>query len=340
MNRSVQIFIAMCCSLGMANAQIPEDQVTVQFDIGSHSITGKSDSILLEWISSADIERVDRFEIVAHTDAIGNLDYNEALSKRRAESIRGWMMRHSIDGDLCLMKWKGEIDSLVSNTTLEHRKLNRRATISTFLNKRYRMVVGSVRDSNNVGIDANIVIHGSEFLDSTRTDSLGDFSLLAPDSAVLGVDVFAKGFVYMSRMFKNSVGHSIDLNFKPTPIQRGVKFQLHRFYFVGNEAILLKGSESELVRLMRFMTLNPTTIIAIEGHINYPNNPKVEAGSTHFDLSERRAKMVYDYLLEKSISRKRMSFEGFGNWNMVYPKARSEELQLKNRRVEIRIVDQ
>jgi outer membrane protein OmpA-like peptidoglycan-associated protein len=122
-------------------------------------------------------------------------------------------------------------------------------------------------------------------------------------------------------------------------IQRGVKFRLHHFYFVGNEAILLEKSKPKLVKLLRFMELNPTIVIAIEGHINNPNAPRCSRDSEHFSLSERRAKMVYDYLIENKVNSKRMSFEGFGNWYMLYPKARKPEPQAENRRVEIKIVD-
>jgi outer membrane protein OmpA-like peptidoglycan-associated protein len=322
------------------SAQMPVSEVTVLFEVGSAAISPSGDSTLGEFLREIELDQIEKIEIVAHTDAVGKLRYNEMLSKRRAESVRDWLTDREVDPGLGILSWKGEIDSLVSNATAQQRKLNRRAKVTAFAMRRMNPVEGSVLDSNEAGIDAQIVIRGTDFLDSTRTDSTGRFSLLAPDTAVLGIDVFAKGYVYASRMFKNDGRRTVLLNFKPTPIQSGVKFQLHRFYFVGNQSVLLKSSESELIRLLRFMTLNPTTVISIEGHINYPNNPRVSVESEHFDLSERRAKLVYDYLVDQKINPQRMSHEGFGNWNMVHPNARTEEMQKKNRRVEIRIVSQ
>jgi outer membrane protein OmpA-like peptidoglycan-associated protein len=49
--------------------------------------------------------------------------------------------------------------------------------------------------------------------------------------------------------------------------------------------------------------------------------------------------MVYDYLLENDIANERISYQGYGNWEMRFPKAISEEQQALNRRVEIRVLE-
>jgi len=87
------------------------------------------------------------------------------------------------------------------------------------------------------------------------------------------------------------------------------------------------------------MELNDSLNIEIAGHINRPNYPPVDKLSSDFKLSVQRAKMVHDYLLENNISADRISFKGYGNFQMRYPKARSEKQQAENRRVEIRIVE-
>jgi outer membrane protein OmpA-like peptidoglycan-associated protein len=319
---------------------VPQGDVVVLFESASDRITETADSTLQSFIEKIDVGRIDPFEIVAHTDAIGQSAYNIGLSKRRATSVRDWLMDLGIDSSQCLLSWKGEADSLVSNASVEQRELNRRALITAYVKRPMNMVEGIVQDSNDTGIDAAVVIRGSEFIDSTRTDSTGYFSLLAPEATVLAVDVYAKGYVYATRMFKNERKRELKLDFRPAPIQRGVKFQLRNFYFVGNKAILLESSKPELVKLLRFMTLNPTTIIAVEGHINNPNTRRDSKDSEHFDLSERRAKLVFDYLVKQKVNPKRLSYEGFANWHMVYPKARFPEEHAKNRRVEIRIVEQ
>jgi len=56
-------------------------------------------------------------------------------------------------------------------------------------------------------------------------------------------------------------------------------------------------------------------------------------------LSVRRAKFVFDYLIKNGIPAERLSFKGYGNWEMRYPKATSNKEQELNRRVEIRILE-
>jgi flagellar motor protein MotB len=48
--------------------------------------------------------------------------------------------------------------------------------------------------------------------------------------------------------------------------------------------------------------------------------------------------MVYEYLIHHGIPGSRMSYAGYGNWQMEYPKAVYEEENAANRRVEIKIL--
>ena len=87
------------------------------------------------------------------------------------------------------------------------------------------------------------------------------------------------------------------------------------------------------------MQVNPQLKIEIAGHINYPNSPPVEQDSWYWQLSVARAKLVYDYLLENNIDSSRIKYAGYGNTQMRYPKATSEQEQALNRRVEIRVLE-
>jgi flagellar motor protein MotB len=85
------------------------------------------------------------------------------------------------------------------------------------------------------------------------------------------------------------------------------------------------------------MQINSTLDIEIAGHVNHPNRPPVVKESWEYKLSEARAKLVYDYLLENGIPAERVSWKGYGNWEMRYPHATSETDMALNRRVEIRV---
>jgi outer membrane protein OmpA-like peptidoglycan-associated protein len=48
---------------------------------------------------------------------------------------------------------------------------------------------------------------------------------------------------------------------------------------------------------------------------------------------------VYDYLLENGIPSERLSWKGYGNHEMRFPRATLEKEQALNRRVEIRVLE-
>ncbi|MDX1407921.1 MAG: OmpA family protein [Saprospiraceae bacterium] len=343
MRSSLTLLLLTILWPALADAQVvpraPDATLLVHFDFGKHALRSDADSLLNLFHARYRSRSWSSVEIIAHTDAVGTLSANEGLSRRRATVVRDWLVAHGVDSSIISSFWKGELDSVAANVDDAGRQLNRRAELRVFYEEQRTLIEGSVTDSLGVGISARIVVHGKSFRDSTRADSAGRFTMMVPDSTVLGLDIFHPGFLYTTEMFKSGTSRSRKLNYQPRPIRRNVTFELHRFYFVGNQAVLLPQSEPELHRLLRFMEMNPTVSISIEGHVNFPNRPRVSRDSWEFDLSFRRAKLVYTFLTDHGINPDRLTFDGFGNWHMVYPEARVEAQMAKNRRVEIRITD-
>ena len=161
-----------------------------------------------------------------------------------------------------------------------------------------------------------------------------------PQNSNLVIESFSEGYFFETTMLQMKT-QPMELPQIALPkIKPGVSFDLKNFYFVGNQAVLLERSEPELNRLLKFMQFNPTALIEIAGHVNVPNNPPVIEGSWEHNLSIERAKMVHDFLVKQGISRHRMLFRGYGNWEMRFPQARSAKEQEMNRRVEIRIMEE
>jgi outer membrane protein OmpA-like peptidoglycan-associated protein len=108
---------------------------------------------------------------------------------------------------------------------------------------------------------------------------------------------------------------------------------------VGNQPVLLESSKPELPKILRFMQQNPGMKIEIAGHVNFPNSPPVSKDSWEFKLSEERSRTVYDYLSDNGIPKDRISWKGYGNFEMREPNAITEADQAKNRRVELRVLE-
>lgn len=103
--------------------------------------------------------------------------------------------------------------------------------------------------------------------------------------------------------------------------------------FATNSSTVSAASKSALRNLATSLNANPDTDIKIVGHTD--STGKVDYNQT---LSEKRAKSVYDYLMEdQGISSTRMTFEGKGIHEPVADNA-TPEGRAKNRRVEILIL--
>ena len=67
-----------------------------------------------------------RVEISGHTDSVGSDEYNRDLSRRRAESVRNWMIREGVEASRLVAAGYGEERPVADNGTEGGRARNRR----------------------------------------------------------------------------------------------------------------------------------------------------------------------------------------------------------------------
>lgn len=328
-------------------AQLPGvfDSLQLNFSDTLYFASGKADldlaaqQTLANFPSRSQIN--DRIYLTGHTDAIGSLEYNEDLAKRRAKEASAVLLAKGWEEEALVIQTFGERTPVTSNDTELDRSRNRRVTIDLYQAVPYRQFSGQVTNPNNQQPIANakVRLHNRTLADTLITDSDGRFQVDLPVDSVVGIDVYAKGFFIDTKMIKISPTTKQELNFELAPATKGEVATIKNLFYVGNEAILLPGSQPEMPKILRFMQINTHLKVEIAGHVNYPNRPPVTKETPEWDLSVRRAKMVYDYLLENDIPAEQLSYKGYGNHEMVYPKAMSEIEQAANRRVEIRVLE-
>ncbi|MDR0749244.1 MAG: OmpA family protein [Tannerellaceae bacterium] len=102
--------------------------------------------------------------------------------------------------------------------------------------------------------------------------------------------------------------------------------------FATNSSSVSDASKSALRNFSVSLKQNPDTYIKVIGHTD--NTGRVDYNQT---LSEKRARSVYDYLMNQGISNDRMTYEGKGIHEPVASNATDEGRAL-NRRVEIMIM--
>lgn len=340
---SLLFFTWLFTNIGFA--QIPFDSLRlltsteVYFDFGKFDIRPDANVTLQDFVKSLPDNAGLKLKITAHTDAVGNNESNLQLSENRATAVRDALTALGLSDSIFQTKVFGENRPVATNDTDDGRQRNRRATIEAFQLVRMIKINGKiVNPENGEGISGEVIVHTPSFRDTMQTDTSGTFEATLPIGENFGVDVFAPGYFFETQILKAVVGEVPRLEIPLKPLKVGASIDIKNLYFVGNQDTLLKRSEPELPKLLKFMQLNPFITIEIAGHINRPNQPPVTESSWDYDLSVRRAKRIYNYLLENGIEQIRMNFKGYGNWQMRYPKARDETQQALNRRVEIKVV--
>jgi outer membrane protein OmpA-like peptidoglycan-associated protein len=122
-----------------------------------------------------------------------------------------------------------------------------------------------------------------------------------------------------------------DPEIKTNELKVGYTFQLENLYFQADSTTISKNAERVLYKLLNFMKNNPTVSIEIGGHTN--NLPAHEYCDR---LSSDRAKNVSKFLIDNGISKKRISYKGYGKRKPIADN-NTEIGKQRNQRVEIKI---
>ncbi len=112
-------------------------------------------------------------------------------------------------------------------------------------------------------------------------------------------------------------------------------FDLDYIYFVPDQAIVTQESIPYVKELADILKSYTTEMFEIIGHINYQSRFDSSHLTDLYQLSERRAKAIYDYLVSYGISATRMTFRGVGNSQPIYSSPINDEQRRKNMRVQI-----
>lgn len=337
------LLVALLGTMGLcqstSTAQVAAKSAEVYFDFGKHDLRPEADSLLAQVLAFTKGKDNFTIRITAHTDSIGSLSNNEALSNRRAQSVKDFLIKNGIEAERISFAFFGEKKPVTNNASEEGRQRNRRATVEVLLALPMVTIEGTVTDEKTgQPLVADVIFRTKEGSDSIRTDADGRFKTTVVSGTVVGIDAFAKCHFMRSEMVKATP------KMKPVamplkPANAGAILDLDNLYFVGNQAVLLETSKPELPKILRFMQSNPAMKIEIAGHVNRPNTPPIGMETWDFKLSQDRAKVVYNFLLENGITSDRISWKGYGNHEMRFPRATTEEQQALNRRVELRVLE-
>ena len=101
----------------------------ILFDSGKDIPKEESEPVLNELANFVKNNDSLKIEILGHTDSDGDHVYNEDLSRRRAQSVKKWLLDNGIDVSNVRADGRGESSPIASNNTDEGKALNRRVEV-------------------------------------------------------------------------------------------------------------------------------------------------------------------------------------------------------------------
>ena len=104
----------------------------ILFDVNSSNLRAAAQGNLSDLVRSLeDYEGTDVL-VVGHTDSTGDADYNQALSERRADAARNYLIGAGLDSDRVTAMGMGETEPIDTNETEAGRQENRRVEVAIF----------------------------------------------------------------------------------------------------------------------------------------------------------------------------------------------------------------
>ncbi|MEO1031192.1 MAG: OmpA family protein [Bacteroidota bacterium] len=102
---------------------------TILFDTGRASFKEETDQVLQAMVAIFKQYPKADFAIEGHTDSVGSKKSNQALSERRANAVRDYLIANGIDADRLTATGYGEDNPIADNKTRAGRKENRRVEV-------------------------------------------------------------------------------------------------------------------------------------------------------------------------------------------------------------------
>ncbi|HQW07402.1 MAG TPA: OmpA family protein [Flavobacteriales bacterium] len=197
------------------------------------------------------------------------------------------------------------------------------------------LVINIVDAKSGKPIDATLTIDGMRFDEVTEASGKSKYEYDMDVYRNLKVGCTRKGYMFTTVRAKGSTDPEVIIDIKLVPISAGEKVVLDDIRFVGNEDKVMRQSEASLLLLLRFMQENPKVKIEVQGHVN---GPTFKNKKEFIELSTARARTVYDFLLINDLDPSRISYQGLGNSEMLFPEPRNREQSEANRRVEVKVM--
>ena len=169
--------------------------------------------------------------------------------------------------------------------------------------------------------------------DARSNPGNGTYKIILPYGQAFGFRAEAENYIAVNEQIdlsKISSYKEIKRDLYLVPIETGAIINLQNVQFEKSSAEFLESSIPELDRLVELMKKYPKMEIELSGHTDTRGNPQLL-----LQLSQIRVTAVKNYLVNNGINKNRVTGAGYGGSKPLG--TGSEEIEMKNRRVEFEI---
>lgn len=208
--------------------------------------------------------------------------------------------------------------------------------------KKVRLTImkGTITDAlSTMPVEATIEIVDNEknelITTLTSNSKTGKYLVSLPSGKNYGIAVKADGYLFYSENVnipEATAYQEVTKDIVLSKVGIGSKIVLKNIFFDYGKETLRETSFPELDRLVALLNSYPNMTIEIGGHTDNHGSLKFNT-----DLSEARAKSVVDYLVDKGISKTRLSYKGYAYLQPIATND-TEDGRQQNRRVEFKVI--
>ena len=179
-------------------------------------------------------------------------------------------------------------------------------------------------------------INKNAIVSLVNSDSIsGEYLMVLTQGSEYALYVNKKGYLFQSLNFNYSDVTDFEpliINIDLEPAEKGSVSVLKNIFFEVDKFDLKEKSITEIEKIVQFLVENPSIQVEISGHTDNTGND-----SYNQQLSEKRAKSVYSYLLSKGILQQRLTSKGYGASHPITSND-TEQGRQQNRRIEFTVL--
>lgn len=170
----------------------------------------------------------------------------------------------------------------------------------------------------------------------TAYDREGDFFACLPSDKDYALNIYREGYLFHSENFsfkgKSEQQRIFVIQIALKKIKIGELVRLENIFFQHDSYELEPESAIELNRIVQFLNNNTSPVIEISGHTDNTGSK-----SYNLNLSEKRAKAIWQALRDRGVPLERITYKGYGD-SEALNENNTEGQRARNRRTELKII--